>query len=86
MPLPAMPRRWSWSVLWRPKKPLRTNTKKYILFITGDWNTKIGSQEIPGVTDKFDLGEQNKTGQRLTEFFQETALVITNTLLQQYKR
>ena len=47
---------------------------------------KIGSQEIPGVTDKFDLGEQNKTGQRLTEFFQENALVITNTLLQQYKR
>ena len=59
-----------------------SNTKKYILFITGDWNTKIGSQEIPGVTDKFDLGVQNEPRQRLTEFSQENPLVIANTLFQ----
>ena len=52
----------------------------------GDWNAKLGSQEIPGVTDKFSCGVQNKAGQRLTEFCQENALVIANTLVQQYKR
>ena len=46
----------------------------------GDWNAKVGSQEIPEVTDKFDLGIQNATGQRLTEFCQENTLVIANTL------
>ena len=45
----------------------------------GDWNTKVGSQEIPGVTDKFGLGEQNEAGQRQIEFCQENALVIANT-------
>ena len=52
----------------------------------GDWNTKVGSQEIPGVTDKFGLREQNKGGQRLPEFCKENALVIANTLFQQHKR
>ena len=52
----------------------------------GDWNTKVGSQEIPGVTDKFGLGEQNEAGQRQIEFCQENALVIANTLSQQHKR
>ena len=52
----------------------------------GDWNAKVGSQEIPGITGKFVLGVQNEAGQRLTEFCQEKALVIANTLFQQHKR
>ena len=60
--------------------------KEDILFIIGDWNAKVGSQEITGVTDKFGLGAQNEAGQRLTEFFQENALAIANTLFQQHKR
>ena len=58
---------------------LELTPKKDVLFITGDWNTKVGSQEIPGVTGKFGLGEQNEAGQRLTEFCQENALVIEST-------
>ena len=57
-----------------------------MLFITGNWNAKVGSQEIPGVTGKFGLGGQNEAGQRLTEFCQENALVIANTLFQQHER
>ena len=53
--------------------------KKDVLFIIGDWNTKVGSQETPGVTGKFSLGIWNEAGQRLIEFCQENALVITNT-------
>jgi len=60
--------------------------KKDVLFIIGDWNAKVGSQEILGVAGKFGLGVQNKAGQRLIEFCQENALVITNTLFQQHKR
>ena len=60
--------------------------KKDVLFITGDWSAKAGSQQIPGVTGKFGLGVQNEAGQRLTEFCQENALVIANTLFQQHKR
>ena len=60
--------------------------KKDVLFIIGDWNAKVGSQEIPGVTGKFGLGLQNEAEQRLTEFCQESALVIANTLFQQHKR
>ena len=60
--------------------------KKDILFITGDWIVKVGSQEIPGVTGKFDLRVQNEAGQKLTEFCQENTLVIANTLFQQHKR
>ena len=65
---------------------LELTPKTDVLFITGDWNAKVGSQEIPGVTGKFGLGVQNEAGQRLTEFCQENALVIANTLLQQHKR
>ena len=60
--------------------------KKDVLFIIGDWKAKVGSQEISGVTGKFGLGLQNEAGQRLTEFYQENALVIENTLFQQHKR
>ena len=60
--------------------------KKDVLFIIGDWNAKVGSQEIPGVTGKFSLGVQNEAGQRLTDFCQEDALVIANTLFPQHKR
>ena len=60
--------------------------KKDVLFIRGDWNAKVGSQEIHGVKGKFGLGVQNEAGQRLTEFCQENALVIANTLCQQHKR
>ena len=63
-----------------------TTKKKDVLFITGDWNAKVGSQEMPGVTGRFVLGVQNEAGQRLTEFCQENALVIANTLFQQHKR
>ena len=65
---------------------LELTPKMDVLFIIGDWNAKVGSEEIPGVTGKFGLGVQNEAGQRLTEFFQENALVIANTLLQQHKR
>ena len=54
--------------------------EKDILFIIGDWNSKVGSQKIPGVTGKFRIGVQKEAGQRLTEFSQENALVIANTL------
>ena len=57
-------------------------TKKDALFIIGDWNAKVGSQETPGVTGKFGLGVHNEAGQRLKEFCQENALVIANTFLQ----
>ena len=56
------------------------------LFVIGDWNEKVGSQEIPGVTGKFGLGVQNETGQRLIEVCHKNALVIANTLFQQHKR
>ena len=59
---------------------------KDVLFIIGDWNAKVGSQEIPEVTGKFGLGVQNEACRRLTEFCQENALVIANTLSQQHKR
>ena len=65
---------------------LELTPKKDVLFIIGDWTAKVGSQEIPGVTGKFGLGVQNEAGQRLTEFCQENALVITNTLFQKHKR
>ena len=65
---------------------LELTPKTEVLFIIGNWNTKVGSQELPGVTDKFGLGVRNKAGQRLTEFCQENTLVIANTLFQQHKR
>ena len=65
---------------------LELTLKNDVLFLIGDWNAKVGSQEIPGVTGKFGLGVQNEAGQRLIEFCQENALVIANTLFQLYKR
>ena len=65
---------------------LELTPKKDVLFIIGDWNAKVGSQETPGVTGKFGLGIRNEAGQRLIEFCQENTLVIANTLFQQHKR
>ena len=65
---------------------LELTPKKDVLYIIGDWNAKVASQEIPEVTDKFGLWVHNEAGQRLIEFCQENALVIANTLLQQHKR
>ena len=65
---------------------LELTPKKDVLFIIGDWNAKVGSQETPVVTGKFGLGVQNEAGQRITEFCQENALVIANALFQQHKR
>ena len=68
------------------KDLLELTPKKDVLFIIGDWNAKVGSQETPGVTGKFGLGVQNEAEQRLIEFCQENALVIANTLFQKHKR
>ena len=65
---------------------LELTPPKDVLFITGDWNGKVGSQETPGVTGKFGLGMWNEAGQRLIEFCQENTLVIANALFQQHKR
>ena len=65
---------------------LELTPKKDVLFIIGDWNAKVGSQEISGVTGEFGLGKQKEAGQRLIEFCQDNALVIANTLFQQDKR
>ena len=65
---------------------LELTPKKDVLFIIGDWNTKVGSQEMPGITGRFDHGVQNEAGQRLIEFCQENTLVIASTLFQQHKR
>ena len=65
---------------------LQLTPKKDVLFIIGDWNARVGTQEIPGVTGKFDLGIWNEAEKRLIEFCQENALVIANTLFQQHKR
>ena len=65
---------------------LELTPQKDVLFIIGDWNAKVGSQETPGVTGKFVLGAQNEARQRLIEFCQENALFIANTHFQQHKR
>ena len=65
---------------------LELTPEEDVLFIIGDWNAKVGSQETSGVTGKFGLAIRNEAGQRLIEFFQENALVIANTLFQQHKR
>ena len=73
-------------VSWRPIRLLELTPKKDVLFIIGDCNAKVGSQEIPGVIGKFGLGVQYEAGQKLTEFWQENTLVIANTIFQQHKR
>ena len=65
---------------------LELTPKKDLLFIIGDWNAKVGSQETPGITGKFGLDVQNKASQRLIGFCQENTVVIANTLFQQHKR
>ena len=65
---------------------LELTSKKDVLFIIGDWNAKVRSQETPGVTGKFGLGVQNEAGERLIDFCQQNALVIANTHFQQHKR
>ena len=65
---------------------LELTPKKHVLFITGDWNAKVESEEISRVTGKFGLGVQNEAGQRLIKFCQENAVVTANTLFQQHKR
>ena len=65
---------------------LELTNERNVLFIIGDWNAKVGSQETPGVTGKVGLGMRNEAGQRLIESCQENALVIANTLSQQHKR
>ena len=62
---------------------LELTPKKYVICIIKDWNANVGSQEIPGVTGKFGLGVQNEAGQSLTEFCQESTLIIVNTLFQE---
>ena len=79
-------RSWSWTVLWRPTRPSKTNTPKRCPFHYRGLNAKVGSQETPGVTGKFGLGVQNEAGQKLTELCQENALLIANTFFQQHKR
>ena len=73
---------WSFDDL---QELLELTSKKDVLFNIGDWNAKVGSQEIPGIRDKFDLEVQDETGQRLPEFCQKNALVMANTLFQQHK-
>ena len=68
-----------------PEDLLELTPQKDVFFIIGDWNTKVRSQEIPGVTGDFGLGVQNEAGQRGTEFCQENSLVIANTLFQQHR-
>ena len=76
-----------WSALgWTGWISLQSKRLSRVLFIIGDWNAKVGSQETPGVTGTFGLGIQDEAGQRLIEFCQENALVIANTLFQQHKR
>ena len=65
---------------------LELTPKKDVLFIIGDWNAKVGTQETPGIIGKFGLGIQNEAGQRLTQFCQENAFVIENSFFQQHKR
>ena len=79
-------RSWSWTVLWRPTRPFRTNTHKRRPFHYRGLESKVGSQETPGVTGKFGLGVQNEAGQRPIEFCQENILLTANTLFHQHKR
>ena len=65
---------------------LELTPKKDVVFMIGDWNAKVESQETPGITGRFGLGVQNEAGQRLIEFCQENALVLANIFFQQHKR
>jgi len=86
MPQPLILEKLKSNSLRRPTRPSGANRKKRYPFRHRDWDAKVGSQEITGVTGNFGLGVQNVEGQRLTTFCQENALVIANTLFQQHKR
>ena len=87
MPQPAILKKLKLNSSMKTYKTfLELTPKKDVLFIIGDWNAKVRSQETPGITGKFGLGIQNEAGLRLIEFCQEHALVIANTLFQQHKR
>ena len=87
MPQPVMLKKLKLNGFYEDLQDLLELTpKKDVLFIIGDWNAKVGSQETPGVTGKFSFGVQNEAGQRLIEFFQENTLVIANILFQQHNR
>ena len=75
-----------WPVLWQSITRFKTKTRNDVLFIIGNWNAKVGSQEVPGVAGKFDHGVKNEVGQRLTEFCQKKMLTLTLTIFQQPKR
>ena len=85
MPQPVMLKKLKLNGSMKDLQDLLELAPKDVLFIIGDWNAKVGSQEAPGVTGKFCLGVQNEAGQRLTGFFQENTLLIANTLFQQHK-
>ena len=86
MPQPVMLKKLKLNGSMKTYDLLELTPPKDVLFILGDWNAKVGSQEIPGVIGKFGLGVQNETGQRLIEFCQESALAIANTLFKQHKK
>ena len=81
MPQPLMQKKAEVDQFYEdPQDLLELTSKKDVLLIIGEWNAKVGSQELPGVTGKFGLGVQNEVGERLIEFCQEKALIIANTL------
>ena len=87
MPQPVMLKKLKLNSFYEDLQDLLELTpQKDVLFIIGDWNAKVGSQETPRVTEKFGLGEQNEAGLKLIQFCQENALIIANTLFQQHKR
>ena len=87
MPRPVMLKKLKLNGFYEDLQDLLELTpKKDVLFIIGDWTPKVGCQETPVVTGKFGLGIKNEAGQRLTEFCQENALLIANTLFQQHRR
>ena len=85
MPQPVMLKKLKLNGSMKTYNLLELTPKKDVLFIIGDWNAKVESQETPGVTGKLGLGIWNEAGQRLIGFCQENALVIENTLFQQHK-
>ena len=85
MPQPVMLKELKLNGFMKTYNLLELTPKKDVLFIIGDWNAKVGSQETPGVTGKCGLGMRNEAGQRLIEFCQENAVVIANILFQQHK-
>ena len=86
MPLPVMQRKLKLNGSIIPTRCYRINTQIRCPFHAGDWNAKVGRQETPGLKGKFGLGVQNEAGQRLSEFYQENALVTANTVFRKHKR